>query len=168
MILDFIFVKLGCYFLNIQGASQVVDLIAYGGYKFVGCAITSFSRYMRVLMSFFSVIVTITAGFLGFSGPLWILVFVYSFLATAFFLVRPRLPALSVLTKPFVSFGHYAQLFSQTPQYPYQPTRTLPRPSHSILRNDEGELHSSFSKQFCRLSTWLFSFAFELDFGLGT
>ena len=37
LLLDFAFVKTGCYFLNVQGSSQVVDLIAYGGYKFVGC-----------------------------------------------------------------------------------------------------------------------------------
>jgi len=37
VLLDFTFVKIGCYFLNVQGSSQVVDLIAYGGYKFVGC-----------------------------------------------------------------------------------------------------------------------------------
>lgn len=92
VILDFIFVKLGCYFLNIQGASQVVDLIAYGGYKFVGCAIpTLLTMPESVLIYYLSVIITITAGFLGFSGPLWILVFIYSFLATAFFLVRPQL-----------------------------------------------------------------------------
>jgi len=35
-IIDFIFVKTGCYILNIQGSGQVLDLIAYGGYKFVG------------------------------------------------------------------------------------------------------------------------------------
>ena len=34
--LDFCFVKLGCYVLNIQGSSQVIDIVAYGGYKFVG------------------------------------------------------------------------------------------------------------------------------------
>lgn len=34
-----------------------------------------------------SVILTIAAGFLNFSGPLWTLVFIYSFLANAFFLV---------------------------------------------------------------------------------
>ena len=34
--LDFCFVKLGCYILNIQGSSQVIDILAYGGYKFVG------------------------------------------------------------------------------------------------------------------------------------
>jgi hypothetical protein len=36
VLLDFVFVKTGCYFLNIQGSSQVVDFISYGGYKFVG------------------------------------------------------------------------------------------------------------------------------------
>jgi hypothetical protein len=37
LLLDFVFVKTGCYFLNVQGSSQIVDLIAYGGHKFVGC-----------------------------------------------------------------------------------------------------------------------------------
>jgi len=88
VLLDFVFVKLGCYFLNIQGSSQVVDLIAYGGYKFVG------------------VILTITAGFLKFSGPLWTLVFIYSFLANAFFLLRSLRsvvlpdPSISISTNP--------------------------------------------------------------------
>ena len=36
VLLDFCFIKLGCYILNIQGSSQAVDIIAYGGYKFVG------------------------------------------------------------------------------------------------------------------------------------
>jgi hypothetical protein len=36
LVLDFFFVKTGCYFLNVQGNGQAVDLIAYGGYKFVG------------------------------------------------------------------------------------------------------------------------------------
>ena len=36
VILDFCFIKLGCYILNIQGSSQAVDIVAYGGYKFVG------------------------------------------------------------------------------------------------------------------------------------
>jgi hypothetical protein len=34
--LEYAFVKLGCYFLNIQGTSQSFDLVAYGGYKFIG------------------------------------------------------------------------------------------------------------------------------------
>lgn len=36
LIMDVAFVKLGCYTLNIQSPAQVVDLVAYGGYKFVG------------------------------------------------------------------------------------------------------------------------------------
>lgn len=56
VVLDFIVIKFGCYILNIQvrnftlyspnpvyafpcsvqGAGQVTDLLAYGGYKFVG------------------------------------------------------------------------------------------------------------------------------------
>ncbi|KAF8181640.1 protein transporter yif1 [Pholiota molesta] len=66
---DFAFVKLGCYILNIP-SSQMVDLIAYGGYKFVG------------------IIFTIAAGFLGVKGLLWTLVFLYAFAANAFFLLR--------------------------------------------------------------------------------
>jgi len=36
VIFDFLFVKFGCYILGVQGSSTVVDLLAYGGYKFVG------------------------------------------------------------------------------------------------------------------------------------
>ncbi len=37
--MDIAFVKLGCYLLNIQGSVQMVELAAYGGYKFVGCVV---------------------------------------------------------------------------------------------------------------------------------
>ncbi|TCD66876.1 hypothetical protein EIP91_000774 [Steccherinum ochraceum] len=69
-LLDLAFVKFGCYILNIQGSSQLLDLLAYGGYKFVG------------------VIVTLLAGLLQFGRTIYILIFIYSFLATAFFLLR--------------------------------------------------------------------------------
>ena len=36
LLLEFAFIKLGCYLLNIHGVGQIVDLVAYGGYKFVG------------------------------------------------------------------------------------------------------------------------------------
>ncbi|KAF8811279.1 YIF1-domain-containing protein [Phlegmacium glaucopus] len=68
--LDFCFVKLGCYLLNIQGSSQVVDIVAYGGYKFVG------------------VVLTLAVGFMGVTGVLWTIVFIYAFLSNAFFLLR--------------------------------------------------------------------------------
>lgn len=69
VILDFLFVKLGCYFLNIQGASQFVDIVAYGGYKFVG------------------VTITVIVGLLGFGRTLYMTVFLYAFGANAFFMV---------------------------------------------------------------------------------
>ncbi|KAG1838736.1 YIF1-domain-containing protein [Suillus subalutaceus] len=34
ILIDFLFVQCGCYLLNVQGTGQVVDLIAYGKYKF--------------------------------------------------------------------------------------------------------------------------------------
>ena len=39
LVLDFLLVKGGCYLLGIQGTNPIVDLIAYGGYKFVGYVI---------------------------------------------------------------------------------------------------------------------------------
>jgi hypothetical protein len=39
LILDFLLLKGGCYLLGIQGTNPIVDLIAYGGYKFVGCVV---------------------------------------------------------------------------------------------------------------------------------
>ena len=36
LLCDLIFVKGGCYLLGVQGSNPVVDLISYGGYKFVG------------------------------------------------------------------------------------------------------------------------------------
>lgn len=39
LLLDFLFVKGGCYLLGIQGSNPIVDLFAYGGYKFVGYVI---------------------------------------------------------------------------------------------------------------------------------
>ncbi|KAI8970651.1 YIF1-domain-containing protein [Trametes punicea] len=72
VLVDFLFVKAGCYLLNIPGglSSQVLDVLAYDGYKFVG------------------VIVTLIAGLLGLASTLYFLVFIYTFLATAFFLLR--------------------------------------------------------------------------------
>ncbi|KAJ7103775.1 protein transporter yif1 [Mycena epipterygia] len=70
VVLDFIFVQLGCYFLNVQGSSQAIDVIAYGGYKFVG------------------VILTLLVGFLNLGRTLGLVTFIYFFLANAFFLMR--------------------------------------------------------------------------------
>ncbi|KAF8066873.1 protein transporter yif1 [Lyophyllum atratum] len=75
IILDFAFVKLGCYFLNVQDSSQVVDLIAYGGYKFVGVIFALLPNFLSRLP--------------GLNMPiLKTFLFIYAFLANAFFLLR--------------------------------------------------------------------------------
>ncbi|KAG2124385.1 YIF1-domain-containing protein [Suillus clintonianus] len=70
VLLDFLFVQCGCYLLNVQGTGQVVDLIAYGGYKFVG------------------VILTLFAGLLNLGPTVYALVFLYAFAANALFILR--------------------------------------------------------------------------------
>jgi len=70
LVLELVFVKVGCYILNIPGQSTIIDLVSYGGYKFV------------------SIIPVIIAGLIRFSRSLYWLVFIYSFCATAFFLLR--------------------------------------------------------------------------------
>ncbi|KAH9051154.1 YIF1-domain-containing protein [Lactarius deliciosus] len=35
VLFDFLFAKIGCYLLGVQGSGPIVDLLAYGGYKFV-------------------------------------------------------------------------------------------------------------------------------------
>ena len=85
MIVDFIFVRTGCYILNIQGSGQVLDLIAYGGYKFVGLVL--WVQRLAIFDHFFRVIPTLTAGLIGFGTTLYALIFLYFFFANAFFLV---------------------------------------------------------------------------------
>lgn len=66
---------LGRYFLNINSESQIYDLIAYSGYKFVGIIVT----------------IAVAAIFNGGKGSVnWIgwAAFAYTFMANAFFLVR--------------------------------------------------------------------------------
>jgi protein transport protein YIF1 len=36
LLVDLIFFKGGCYLLGVQGSGYVVDVVSYGGYKFVG------------------------------------------------------------------------------------------------------------------------------------
>jgi hypothetical protein len=67
---DFLFVYIGCYLLNVQASSQAVDIIAYSGYKFVG------------------VILTILSSDLYLSGALYYIVFFYFFFANGLFLLR--------------------------------------------------------------------------------
>ncbi|KAL0575706.1 Protein transport protein yif1 [Marasmius crinis-equi] len=72
VIVDFLFVYVCCYLLNVQGSSQVVDIIAYSGYKFVGVIFTILSNYLNITTS----------------NSLYYVVFLYFFLANALFLLR--------------------------------------------------------------------------------
>lgn len=86
IMLELVVLWLGRYFLNINSESQIYDLVAYSGYKFVGVIFTiaiaaAFNRGKG------------TGGWVGWT------VFAYTFLANAFFLVslcsaqRPLLSA---------------------------------------------------------------------------
>lgn len=66
--------KLGCYLLSISNESQLLDLVAYSGYKFVG-VIATIS------------IAEIASGGKGTGGWIGWTVFIYTFLANSLFLV---------------------------------------------------------------------------------
>ncbi|KAG6909376.1 hypothetical protein DXG01_000817 [Tephrocybe rancida] len=74
LLLDVAFVRLGAYFLNVgtveDGRAAMADLVAYAGYKFVG------------------VIFALVPSFLVSTPLLNTLLFIYAFLANAFFLLR--------------------------------------------------------------------------------
>ena len=80
--------------LNVQPkgglSSQVLDLLAYDGYKFVGYVSLNMLQQTSTDALSYSVIITLVAGLLGFGRTLYLLVFIYTFLSTAFFLVRLR------------------------------------------------------------------------------
>jgi len=46
---EMVAIKLGCYLLSIGGQGQVLDLVAYGGYKFVGIVVTMLVRLVGIL-----------------------------------------------------------------------------------------------------------------------
>jgi hypothetical protein len=74
VICEILGLKFGCYLLSISNESQLLDLVAYSGYKFVGIIVTVF----------LSEIINGGTGTGGWAG--WT-IFGYTFLANAFFLV---------------------------------------------------------------------------------
>ena len=74
-IVEILGLKLGCYLLSISNESQLMDLVAYSGYKFVGINVTI-------------IIAEIVNGGKGTGGWVGWLVFLYTFLANSLFLVR--------------------------------------------------------------------------------
>jgi protein transport protein YIF1 len=49
VLFEIVAVKLGCYLLSIGGQGEVLDLVAYGGYKFVGIVVTMVVRLAGIL-----------------------------------------------------------------------------------------------------------------------
>lgn len=74
ILLELVVLWLGRYFLNISSESQIYDLIAYSGYKFVGVIVTV------------GVSSAVNAGS-GTGGWVGWTIFGYTFMANAFFLV---------------------------------------------------------------------------------
>ncbi|KAL1304838.1 hypothetical protein AAFC00_003764 [Neodothiora populina] len=75
VVIEIMLLKLGTYLLNISNESQLLDLVAYSGYKFVGIIAT-------VAISSITSGGKSTGGWVGWS------VFVYTYMAIAFFLLR--------------------------------------------------------------------------------
>lgn len=74
VILEILALKLGCYLLSISSQSQLFDLIAYSGYKFVGIIVTI-------------AVAEVFSGGKGTGGLVGWLLFFYTFLANSLFLV---------------------------------------------------------------------------------
>ena len=74
VIVEIMALKLGCYLLSISSQSQLFDLIAYSGYKFVGIIVTI-------------VVSQILNGGKGTGGWSGWAIFLYTFLSNSLFLV---------------------------------------------------------------------------------
>ncbi|KAL2019579.1 hypothetical protein VTK56DRAFT_9476 [Thermocarpiscus australiensis] len=75
VIVEILGLRLGCYLLSISNESQLLDLVAYSGYKFVGVIVTIS-------------IAEIVNGGKGTGGWVGWTVFIYTFLANSLFLMR--------------------------------------------------------------------------------
>ncbi|KAK3640778.1 Protein transport protein yif1 [Elasticomyces elasticus] len=75
IVLELLVLWLGRYFLNISSESQIYDLVAYSGYKFVGVIVT------------IAISAVVNRGS-GTGGVVGWTVFAYTFMANAFFLLR--------------------------------------------------------------------------------
>ncbi|KAK6189559.1 hypothetical protein LQW54_013150 [Pestalotiopsis sp. IQ-011] len=75
VMLEILFLRLGCYFLSISESSQLLDLVAYSGYKFVGVIVTVATAQ-------------IINGGNGTGGLIGWSVFFYTFMANSLFLMR--------------------------------------------------------------------------------
>jgi len=81
VLLEILGLKLGTYLLSISSESQLLDLVAYSGYKFVGIIVT-------LLLSEILNRTNLGGGGGGTGGWVGWIIFLYVFSANAFFLLR--------------------------------------------------------------------------------
>ena len=81
VVLEILGLKLGTYLLSISSESQLLDLVAYSGYKFVGIIVT-------LLLSEILNRTNLGGGGGGTGGWVGWIIFLYVFSANAFFLLR--------------------------------------------------------------------------------
>lgn len=129
VITEIMILKLGCYLLSISSQSQLFDLIAYSGYKFVGIIVTI-------------AVAELFSGGNGTGGWVGWTIFFYTFLANSLFLVRDPLDSVVVGELANISIircDRLSTFFFPTPEAtlvaPCRPTRAT--------RGTKG--HSSFS-----------------------
>lgn len=79
VLMDIMLLKLSCYFLSISNESQLFDLVAYSGYKFVAVIATV-------------AVAELVNGGKGTGGAIGWSIFFYTWFANSFFLVSAALP----------------------------------------------------------------------------
>ncbi|KAH7316491.1 transport protein yif1 [Stachybotrys elegans] len=75
VVVEIVALQLGCYILSISSQSQLLDLVAYSGYKFVGIIVTI-------------IVAEVFNGGTGTGGWVGWTIFLYTFLANSLFLMR--------------------------------------------------------------------------------
>lgn len=149
VVVEILGLKLGCYLLSISNQSQLLDLVAYSGYKFVGVIVTIS-------------VAEIVNGGKGTGGWVGWTVFFYTFLANSLFLVRaasaggPRPPAQMLLTCRRRCGLSSTFCFPRTQATPEGPCR--PTPGRSATR---GRSSSSSTPTWCSSSSCGFCAGFR-------
>jgi len=147
VIFEILGLKLGCYLLSISNESQLLDLVAYSGYKFVGIIVT-------VVIS-----ETLNGG-RGTGGWIGWTVFTYTFLANAFFLVW--------LPSPFPSVPRFLASLSssrltKTPEIQLRSLKYVLLPENST-DNSRGAMHTVARSQRNRRTQFLFLYSYIVQF----
>jgi hypothetical protein len=110
-LLEILIIRTGTFLLAISSSSQLLDLVAYSGYKFVHVIV--------------SLLLTNLATWIGFSSS-WVgwVIFFYCFNANSFFLLRSLKYVLLPDNKPQDTYGAPAPVAYQGPKTSQKSRRT--------------------------------------------